>query len=824
MTAEKKMTPMMEQWHLCKQKACDAILLFRLGDFYEAFYDDAVMLSQLLDLTLTQRHGIPMSGIPYLSLDTYVDRLVAKGIKVAIAEQQHELDKGKNAPISRDIHRFITPGTLLQSSLLDDKENNFIISLNQVGSLYGLAIIDLSIGSFILNEFDHVKELQDEILRLRPSECLTSHKFAEKHHEWLLQISESTSCSLSTHTDWAFEHQSAYSKLTQQYQVASLDGYGLKGLVASINAAGGLLSYLKDRLLVPTDHLATPQLHQKQRYLMMDSATQANLELIASQDQHSKHSLLHTMDHTLTPMGGRLLRYILLHPFCQKEEITQRHDAVDFFMKHLPLKNALISSLKQIRDVERIVTKITTSVASPKDIGILKDSLQAGLHVISTMHDYELPMFFKQQRLQNVPELASLSTLLQQALNDPPPLRILDGNIFQDSYHTELAQLRHNAQHAHEWVAQYQERLRLETNLRKLKVGFNQSLGYYIELQHDSRLEIPSYFIRRQSRLHAQRFTTPELQAFEYEMTHVEEKIKHLETQLFKDLCHQILQNKHAILQLAHIIGHIDYILSLATLAITHHYCRPIIDHSRRLHIYAGRHPVIESLLPAGTFIPNDMELNDHNTQVILLTGPNMAGKSTYIRQNALLVIMAQMGSFIPAKSAYIGIVDRIFTRIGAGDNLSKGLSTFMVEMTETANILNNATTSSLVILDEIGRGTSTYDGLAIAQAVLEYLLHTEGKQAKTLFATHYKELTSLSKTTPHLKNFHASVKEGSGHPTFLYEIKPGYAHKSFGIHVAKLAGFPLSVISRAQQILSQLEGPDTSRPLQEKAQQLTLF
>lgn len=823
----KKTTPMMKQWHQCKEKAGESLLLFRMGDFYEAFYDDAIVLSQNLDITLTQRQGIPMSGIPVSTIDGYIDRLVSKGFKIAVAEQLDEAqdNKGKSEPLSRELQRFITPGTLLSSSLLPEKANNYIVSINRVGALFGLACLDFSTGSFLLQEYDNMKDLVDEICRLAPTEILSCDKFYKKHSDIIEQIQQHLKLTLSTYADWAFEHQFATQKLSLHFNVSSLDGFGLKGLVPAINSAGALLSYLQDKLLLPVEHISIPKTQGNQKHLLIDTASQVNLELLTPiHDPQGKSSLLHVMERTCTPMGGRLLRNTLVNPFYDQQEILLRQDAVEFLLDRSELRKNLRSFLSQVRDLERLTTKITTSLAGPKDIGMLRDSLNASMRVCELLSPLPLPKFFQGKFTLPI-GLTSLLELLSNALLGELPLRTSEGNIFCDNHHPDLQRLRYTKENSKEWLWQYQETIRKQTGVKKLKVCYSQVLGYYIEVSSDFAPLLPKEFIRRQSRLHAERFTTEKLQEFQDDMLNISDKLQTLETQLFKDLCEQILQQREAILFLSQVIADIDYILSLSDLAAEYNYCRPIVDTSDSLSISGGIHPVAQILLDKGTFIPNDIKMHSTRTRMILITGPNMAGKSTYIRQIALLVIMAQMGSFIPAKSAHIGMIDKIFTRIGAGDNLSKGMSTFMVEMAETANILHNATDRSLVILDEVGRGTSTYDGLAIAQSVVEYLLFTEGKKAKTLFATHYKELTDLENHCPHVENFHAGVKETGGQPVFLYEILKGHSQKSFGIHVAKLAGFPLCVISRAQQILRQLEGPETtSKQPQEKELQLTLF
>lgn len=822
-----KLTPMMQQWKQCKEQAGDSLLLFRLGDFYEAFYEDAVTLAQNLDIALTQRQGIPMSGIPVSSLDGYVDKLISLGFSIAVAEQGVNTNtQEKNAPLPRSLQRFITPGTLLSSSLLQDKVNNYIVAINRVGTLFGFACLDLSTGAFLLNEYDNSKELFDEICRLAPKEVLSCEKFYTKHADFINQLKQHLQFTQSEHVDWAFEHQFATQKLSSHFQVSSLDGFGLKGLLPAINSAGALLSYIQDKLLLPVEHISIPKIHGKQKHLQIDVSSQTNLELLNSlHNSQKKSSLLYLMERTSTPMGGRLLRSILIRPFYDIHEIVIRQDAVAFLMDRLELRKSLKYNLSQIRDIERLMTKIATSLVTPKEIGLLRDSLLSCYAIHEILQTISLPSFLD-SRINISTSLYTLIQTLSQSLLENLPLRILEGQVFTDNYHAELKHLRYIQDHSKEWLIQYQNELRSQTDIKKLKVCYSQAMGYYIEVPSDVAPTLSKEFIRRQSRLHAERFTTEKLQQFQDDMFNVFQKLQDLETRLFRELCQSILHHRKAILDLSQAIADLDYALSLADLAAEYGYCRPIVDNSHRLLIVKGVHPVVQSLISKESFVPNDINMDHNRTRMILLTGPNMAGKSTYIRQTALLVIMAQMGSFIPAQSAHIGIIDKIFTRIGAGDNLSKGMSTFMVEMAETANILHNATDRSLVILDEVGRGTSTYDGLAIAQAVIEYLLFTEGKKAKTLFATHYKELTHLENTCSHVENFHAGVKESGGQPVFLYKILKGNSQKSFGIHVARLAGFPLCVVSRAQDLLKQLDNcnPTPLQQNQERPQQLMLF
>ncbi len=806
LVSDTKLSPMMVQWHTCKQVAGEAILLFRLGDFYEAFYDDASLISKELELTLTKRQEIPMAGIPHHTSETYIDRLVSKGFRVAIAEQTEDPKKTKGI-VKREVVKVVTPGTVINSSLLSDKSNNYFISINRVGNIFGLAFIDLTTGEFMIIELDNEQDLANEIFRIGPSECLVSHKFREKHANFLKDLQQAQDFLLSTQEDWRFEHQSAYSFLVNHFQVHTLDGFGLKGMVAGINAAGAMLNYLQDNLCLSIDHIQEMRTYSTAQHMSLDRMTQRNLEITASlYDGSRKNTLLNILDKTCTPMGARLMRNWVKLPLLSVEEIKRRQDAIQAFFQHRSDLEKIKKILEQVRDLERLIMKISSGYASPRDLVALKSSFEGIPQLKNVLQPLAIYSPFIEQEEQNLEELTTMTHLIAHSLVEEPPLRISDGHVFRDGYHAELDELRAIRQDSKTWLANYQARLREETGIKTLKVGFTRMFGYYIEVSKGQAERMPETFARRQTLMNGERFITPELKDFEQKVLTAEERILYIETELFNALRLEVAKYTKKIFSIAQAIAKIDVLRALAETALLYDYTRPIVDHSSTLQIIEGRHPVIEAINTGEKFVANDTIMDERANRLLLITGPNMAGKSTYIRQVALITILAQMGSFVPAKSAHIGIIDKVFTRIGASDDLSRGQSTFMVEMTETANILNNATSRSLVILDEIGRGTSTYDGISIAWSVAEYLLTMEGKQAKTLFATHYWELTKLEERIPGAVNYNVAVHEAEDLIVFLRKIVRGSTNKSYGIHVGSLAGLPLAVIARAKEILVHLE------------------
>lgn len=803
---DQKLTPMMQQWAACKQRAGTAILFFRMGDFYEAFYEDASVLARELDLTLTKRQEIPMSGIPWHTSEAYIDKLVAKGYRVAIAEQTEDPKQAKGL-VKREVVRVVTPGALMTSALLSEKNNNFIASLTRVGSIYGFAYLDLTTAEFKVIEPENEQELLNEIYRLQPAELLIPSKLYEKQASLFAEIERSSRTVLSPQDDWHFEHRNCYDTLVAHFKVHNLDGFGMKGLVVSINAAGALLSHLRDNLCTNVDHIREISTYSTKNYLSLDRATQRNLELTEPLNaMHHKSTLLDVLDHTLTPMGARLLKQWIKQPLLCEKAISERQDAIETCLSNPLTFEHLRKLLDTVGDIERLIMRVSSGCASPKDLIALKSALEPVEEIKSCLQSMGAGSLLLTENEQRLNPLPRLTRLLGEALVDVPPFRTNEGGIFREGYSPDLDELRHIGSDSKSWIANYQTRLREECDIKTLKIGFTKVFGYFIEASKGQTGKIPSYFQRSQTLVNSERYTTPELKTYESKVLNAEERAIALESELFVLLRSEVAKFADIILNNAQALAVIDVLQSLAHAALRYDYRRPQVDRSRLLKIQAGRHPVIEALAISEKFTPNDALLDGDRNRLLIITGPNMAGKSTYIRQTALLVIMAQIGSYIPAESAHIGITDKVFTRIGASDDLARGQSTFMVEMTETASILNHATDRSLLILDEIGRGTSTYDGISIAWAVAEYLLITEGKMAKTLFATHYWELTKLEEQLPGAVNYTVAVHESNDQVLFLRKIIKGNSDKSYGIHVGRLAGLPATVIDRAQEILLQLE------------------
>ena len=796
MTATKK-TPMMAQWHACKEAAGDALLLFRMGDFYEAFYEDAEVLAEALELTLTKRQEVPMAGVPWHSADGYIDRLVAKGLKVAIAEQTED-PKAAKGLVKREVVRVVTPGT---SSTIAEKSNNYFVALAQQGATIGLAALDLSTGEFRVTELESKRELLNELARLAPTEILAAKAVHEKFAE--------LSTLVTVTPGWHFDHETTYETLARHFQVKSLDGLGLKGMVGAIKAAGALLQHLSETLHLDVQHITSIHPYSTGDYVALDRITQRNLELV--RPLHEGKTLLSVLDRTQTPMGGRLLKQWILHPLLSPARIAERQSAVEQLLD-------LVIPLKGVRDLERLVTKVSSGYATPRDLVALKCSLERVPQVRTTLQGTTGLLAKQAERLEDLHDVAHE---IGRCLVDEPPARLSDGGVIREGFCPDLDELRSLSRDSKSWLANYQAELRERFEIKTLKVGFNRVFGYYLEVSKGQADRIPDTFQRRQTLVNSERFISPELKEYEGKVLSAEERMASLETRHFNQLRALVAQHAQPIIRTARALATIDALASLARVARERGYCRPTVDDSDALQIIDGRHPVIET---AGEFVPNDTQLNSSDSQLILITGPNMAGKSTYIRQVALIALMAQMGSFVPATSAHIGAVDKIFTRIGASDDLSRGQSTFMVEMSETANILNNATPRSLVILDEIGRGTSTYDGISIAWSVAEHLLTVPNRKARTLFATHYFELTQLEEQLPGARNYNVAVRENDDEVVFLHKIVPGSADRSYGIHVAKLAGLPLPAIARAQQILTRLEKRKGTAKRPKADTQLSLF
>lgn len=799
-----KTTPMMAQWHACKKAAKNALLLFRMGDFYEAFYEDAQILAKELELTLTKRQGIPMSGIPQHTIENYTDRLVCKGHRVAVAEQMEDPRQVKGI-VKREVVRVVTAGSVVNSSLISDKTNNFFASIDQVGSVYGFSFLDLTTGEFRVIELENKRELLNEIHRLRPSEFLSSKKFKEKNEDLFQELQLNTQFLHNSVEEWHFDHQTTYSFLVKHFKVHTLDGFGLKGLVAGINAAGALLAYMTDELKLPTQHISHISNYSIHQYMSLDRITQKNLELTESlQDGSKKNTLLDILDHSQTPMGGRMLRQWIKQPLLSIEEIQKRQKGITELLSLPQALSTLGEFLSSVRDLERLNMKVCTHYATPKDLVSLRTSLEQ----IPQIHELLIPFstqIFEESR-SFIEDPTPVASLIAKTLVDDPPLRVSDGSLIRPGFHKELDELQEISRNSKTWLANYQTELRQNTGIKTIKVGFNRVFGYFIEVSKGQASKMPNSFQRRQTLVNTERFISPELKDYESKVLSAEEKISLLEGELFLQLKEQVAAYTEKVKTIAQAISVIDCIYSLAISARDYNYVRPEMDESFNLSIQGGRHPVIENASFSESFVPNDTVMDFEQKRLFLITGPNMAGKSTYIRQVALIQIMGQMGSFVPANQAQLGLVDKVFTRIGASDDLTRGQSTFMVEMTETANILNHATERSLVILDEIGRGTSTYDGISIAWAVAEYLLTQKNKTAKTLFATHYWELTKLEGKIPGAVNYNVAVQENEEGIIFLHKIIPGSTDKSYGIHVARLAGLPIQVITRSKELLIHLE------------------
>ena len=803
---DRKITPMMAQWHACKEAAKDAVLLFRMGDFYEAFHEDAALIARELDLTLTKRQDIPMSGVPWHTCDSYIDKLVSKGFRVAIAEQTEDPKLAKGL-VKRGVVRVVTPGTLIDSSLLSEKQNNFFASVTRVGSIFGLAYLDLTTAEFRAIEFHDLQDLINEIHRLKPAEFLTPQRFYTQHIKLFDDLRQSFETLINTRDDWTFEHQTTYDNLVQHFKVHNLDGFGLKGMIVGVNAAGALLHFLQSELCLPTEHIQEISTYSTSEFMTLDRMTMRNLELTESlYDGSRKNTLLNILDHTLTPMGGRLIRNWIKQPLLSVDKIQKRQGAIETLIANPASFKELRQHMRHVGDLERLMMKISSGLAGPRDLFGLRVSLEAVPHLRSVLQSLLSKPGLLDEQARQLQPLTNLTQLIGSAIADDPPIRLSDGKVIRDGYHKELDELRLICSDSKTWMMQYQQQIREETGIRTLKVGYNKIFGYFIEVSIGQAHLMPSTFHRKQTLVNAERFISQELKDFEHKVLTAEDKIATLESELFTLVRKEVAGFAGPVMQMAKAIGCIDVLQSLTLAAKENGYVKPLVNDSNIIEIKDGRHPVVEVVNGSEPFIPNDTFLDEETQRLMLITGPNMAGKSTYIRQVAMLTVMAQIGSYIPAKQAAIGLVDKVFTRIGASDDLARGHSTFMVEMTETAAILHNATSRSLVILDEIGRGTSTYDGISIAWAVAEYLLLTEGKKAKTLFATHYFELTKLESITPGAVNFHIAVHEANDHIQFLRKIVKGDTDKSYGIHVGPLAGLPGAVIARAHEILVHLE------------------
>ena len=814
-------TPLMRQYASIKKEHPSALLFFRLGDFYELFFDDAILASRELQITLTSRNkekgiAVPMCGVPYHAAEGYISKLIRKGFKVAICEQMENAGLAKKL-VRREVTRVVTPGTAADSSL-GSEENNFLAALASIGDRVGFAALDLSTGEFRATEFsgeDAGKRIQDELQQLRPKELL--YASAAPLFEAETQSNSprpsprgASSFAETPLDDWVFAPDHAIPLLENHFGVLSLEGFGLAGKPAAASAAGAILYYVRSTQRGTLDHVDRVGFYERQNYLVLDAVTVRNLELIeplfAGTD--AGVTLFRSIDATVTPMAKRLLRSWMLRPSIEIAEINARLDAVEAQVNETVAREELRRALDGIMDLERLLSRVTLETANPRDVLALAASLGKipALRVALAS--------FAPERLRalcgSIDELADLRERIDKTIVPEPPVSLLDGGAIQAGVDKELDELRDLSRNSKQFLAQIETRERLHTGINSLKIKFNSIFGYYLEVSKPNLHLVPPEYERKQTLVNAERFTTPELKEYESKILDAQEKIVEIERRLFAELRSSIAGEARRIRQTALALAEVDVLSGLAHVAALRNYCRPKFDESSDIEIVSGRHSVIEQQEMAGgneRFVPNDLYLNSTTHTVLVLTGPNMGGKSTYLRQTALIVILAQMGSFVPASSARLGVVDRVFTRIGASDNLGRGRSTFMVEMTETAAILHTATPRSLILLDEVGRGTATYDGLAIAWAAVEYIhARTRGK---TLFATHYFELTELAERLSGVKNYHVSVKETPAGIVFLRKVEPGAADRSYGIEVAKLAGLPNEVIERAREVLAEHESAE---------------
>ena len=807
------LTPMMQQYMAIKEQYKDCILFYRLGDFYEMFYDDALTASRELEITLTgkncgQEERAPMCGVPYHAVDVYLNKLVAKGYKVAICEQAEDPKQAKGI-VKREVIRIVTPGTNLSQQALDEGRNNYLMCLVYDNNQFGLAITDISTGDFYTTEVATLKELYDEIHRFSPSEIICNDSFYMSGAS-LDDFKDRLHVSVSTLDTWYMDEAVSVQKIKEHFKVASLDGLGLADFPSGTLAVGALLLYLYETQKNTLDNLTKITPYRSGGYMIIDSATNRNLELIETlREKQKKGSLLWVLDKTKTAMGARLMRNWIEQPLIEKKKITARQDAVEELYNDMITREEIREYLNAVYDLERLVTRISYRTANPRDLIAFKTSLGMIPPVKQLLSQA------KSTELKEIDErmdcLEDIYDLIEKSIQDEPPIMIREGGMIKEGYNEDVDKFRLSRTEGKTWLAELEAREKEKTGIKNLRVRYNKVFGYYLEVTNSYKELVPEDWTRKQTLANAERYITPELKELEDMILGAEDKLAALEYDLYCEVRDSIGEQVVRIQETAKAIAHLDVLASLACVAQSNDYVRPSINTKGVIDIQGGRHPVVEKMNNNQMFIDNDTYLDNKNHRISIITGPNMAGKSTYMRQSALIVLMAQIGSFVPAKSANIGIVDRIFTRVGASDDLASGQSTFMVEMTEVANILRNATSRSLLILDEIGRGTSTFDGLSIAWAVVEHISNPKLLGAKTLFATHYHELTELEGKLDSVNNYCIAVREQGDDIIFLRKIIRGGADKSYGIQVARLAGVPDSVIDRAKEIASWLEETDVT-------------
>ena len=815
-TKDTALTPMMKQFFSLKAKHPDALLLFRCGDFYETYGDDAIVASQILGITLTKRNNggntgdTPMAGFPHHALDTYLPKLIRAGKRVAICDQLEDPKKKRAAikgkkglsemdkMVKRGITELVTPGIAMSDNVLNYKENNFLAAVHFGKTACGLSLLDISTGEFLTGEgtYDYVEKL---LGNFSPKEVLYDRTRKKDFEQFF-----GTKYCVFEMDDWVFTEQNARQKLLKHFGTKSLKGFGVEHLKAGIVASGAIMQYLELTQHTSINHITSLKRLEEEKYVRLDKFTIRSLELLLPM-QEDGLSLLDVIDRTTTPMGGRMLRRWMVFPLKEVSRINERLDIVEYFFKHPDFRQLIDEQLHRVGDLERIISKVAVGRVSPREVVQLKNALMAVQPIKGACQTADNDCLKRLGEQLNLCE--SLRDRIEKEITPDPPQLVSKGSVIADGYSPELDELRNISRGGKDYLLEIQQRETEKTGISSLKVGFNNVFGYYLEVRNTFKDKVPEGWIRKQTLAQAERYITPELKEYEEKILGADEKILELEARLFSELIVAMQEFIPQIQINANILAHIDCLLSFAKVSEDNCYVRPVVDDTDVLDIHQGRHPVIETQMPLGErYVPNDVYLDTEKQQIMMITGPNMAGKSALLRQTALIVLMGQIGCFVPAESARIGVVDKIFTRVGASDNLSLGESTFMVEMTEAADILNNVSPHSLVLFDELGRGTSTYDGISIAWAIVEYLHENEHAHARTLFATHYHELNEMEKHFPRIKNYNVSVKEVDGKVIFLRKLVPGGSEHSFGIHVAEIAGMPRSIVKRANTVLKQLE------------------
>ncbi len=813
---------MMQQYMKTKEEYPDCILFYRLGDFYEMFFDDAKTVSRELELTLTGKscgleERAPMCGVPYHAVDGYLSRLVSKGYKVAICEQMEDPALAKGL-VKREVVRIVTPGTNLNAQALDESRNNYIMSIVYVSDRFGVSFADVTTGDYFVTELDSARKLTDEIAKITPRELVCNEALFVSGVD-LDDLKERLGITLYSLDNWYFDDELCRKEISEHFHVNSLEGLGVQDLDCGVIAAGALLRYLTETQKTSLAHLSKLQPYVTGSYMLIDSSSRRNLELVETlREKQKRGSLLWVLDRTKTAMGARTLRGYIEQPLIDRDEIEKRLSTIEELNSQLITRDELREYLNPIYDLERLIGRISYQSANPRDLIAFKTSLEMLPPIRTLLAELKSPLL--QEILEELDPLTDLCELLDKSIIEDPPISVREGNMIKDGYNEDVDKYRSARTEGKSWLADIETRERERTGIKNLRVKYNKVFGYYLEVTNSFKDLVPDDYIRKQTLTNAERYITPELKELEDTILGAEEKLTALEYQLFSEVRDHIGFQVLRIQRTAKAVARLDVFTSLAWVAEKNHYVRPKINKRGVIDIRGGRHPVVECMLPGNLFIANDTYLDNNANRVSIITGPNMAGKSTYMRQTALIVLMAQLGSFVPADSADIGIVDRIFTRVGASDDLASGQSTFMVEMNEVSNILRNATPDSLLILDEIGRGTSTFDGLAIAWAVIEHIADKRLLGAKTLFATHYHELTELEGTMDGVNNYCIAVKEKGDDIVFLRKIVKGGADKSYGIQVAKLAGVPEGVIARAKELVEELSQADISVRAKEIAEE----